>query len=57
MVEDNPEGVEGVLDHPGGLEVVGTSSRRSGSGRRPSWRSGTGRETPAEVLKWLGDTP
>ena len=42
---------------PGGPGVVGSLSQRSGSGRRPSQRSESGREALREVLVWLAGPP
>ena len=47
MVEDLSEGVE----------LVGRTSQRSRSYRRPSWRCETGRETLADFRNWSGDPP
>ena len=37
--------------------MVRRPSSRSGSGRRPSWRSGSSWETLLMVRKWLEDPP
>ena len=49
---DPSEGPEVFGDHPGGVELVGRLSRRSGCSQRPSQRCGTGRETLPEVRNW-----
>ena len=52
-----PRGLDAVRDSPGGLELVGTPRWGSGSGPRPSRRSGTAQDTLPEVRHWSGHPP
>ena len=61
MVRKWSETVPEVWKRSGGPpsrpEVVDRPSHRSGSGRRHSRRSGSGREILPEVCKWAGGPP
>ena len=52
--EHHPEVWVGSGDPPGGSEGVGRLSQRSGRVRRPSWKSGRGRDTLPEVQEESG---